>query len=41
MTAYLGTNDLIRVEKLIRQGDEYAALVWTAWPIRSPRNKAP
>ncbi len=27
MAAYLGTNDLVRVEKLIRQGDEYAALV--------------
>ncbi len=27
MTAYLGTNDLIKVEKMIRQGDEFAALV--------------
>ncbi len=27
MSAYLGTNDLVKVEKLIRQGDEYAALV--------------
>lgn len=27
MIAYLGTNDLIKVEKMIREGDEYAALV--------------
>ncbi len=27
MLAYLGTNDLIKVEKMIREGDEYAALV--------------
>ena len=27
MLAYLGTNDLTRVEKMIRDGDEYAALV--------------
>jgi butyrate kinase len=27
MTAYLGTNDLSKCEKLIKEGDEYAALV--------------
>jgi len=27
MIAYLGTNDLVKVEKMIREGDEYAALV--------------
>ncbi len=27
MLSYLGTNDLMRVEKMIRDGDEYAALV--------------
>jgi butyrate kinase len=27
MTAYLGTNDLKKCEKLIKEGDEYAALV--------------
>lgn len=27
MKAYLGTNDLAKVEKMIRQGDEFAALV--------------
>lgn len=27
MLSYLGTNDLMKVEKMIREGDEYAALV--------------
>lgn len=27
LTAYLGTNDLRKCEKLIKEGDEYAALV--------------
>jgi butyrate kinase len=27
MTAYLGTNDLRKCEKLIKEGDEYASLV--------------
>lgn len=30
MLAYLGTNDLIKVEKMIRNGDEFAALVMDA-----------
>lgn len=30
MKAYLGTNDLIKVEKMVRNGDEFAALIMDA-----------